>query len=299
MITQGSTVGVNFIKETVIGTTPATPQTISIPYVSCDLEMTKEVFTDPSRTADNQKRFLTHGAYTVGGPLKVALSHGQFDDLLAGALMGSWTANVCKIANTKSGFTIEEFDAQQSPAIGRVFTGCEIDSLSVSITPSDLVTADFGIKGRTMALTTALLDSTPTAIQAKTPFSHVGGFIKIDNAVVYTTAVSFTVNNNISQVQTLSSNAVYGTSVGQKQVQGQITALFEDVALYNKFINNSAASFEVQLTDGTNTLTFKMPNIKSTSANAAAKDAGARFITFDFEALYDTTLASIMSITRS
>lgn len=296
-ISQGSTVAIEYIKETTIGTTPATPQTSLIPYISFDMELDKDVFTDPSRNGDNQQRFMSPGSYRTSGSMSVAYSTGQFDEFIAAGLMGTWATNVAKIGNTKSGFTFGEWDA--TITTNRVFTGTEINTFGIEIVPNDVVKLNFGLLGRNMTIGTVQLDSTPTAIVAgKTPMTHVGGFVKIDGATAYTTGVKLDVNNNISQLNVLGQNAAYGTYLGMKTVSGSLTLVYEDNTFYNKFINNTSASLQFQLSDGTNSHTYMLPNIKLSKV-AAATNEGVRLLTCDFVGLYDATLASIMSITRT
>jgi hypothetical protein len=298
MISQGSTTSVEFIKETVIGQTPTTPQTSLIPYIDFKMELDKDVFTDPSRTSDNQARFLSGGAFRTSGSLDVAYSIGQFDDFVLAGIMGSaWATNVAKLGNTKTGFTFSEWDATNS--IARTFTGVEIGSVGLTIPPNDVAKISFNMLGRNMTLGATQLDSTPTAILAgKNPMTHVNGFMKIDNVTAYVTGIKLDINNNISQLNVLGSNAAYGTYLGMKTVSGSLTIVYEDNTFYNKFINNASAVLEFQIGDGTSTHTWKLPNVKLSKV-AGSTDAGVRLLTCDFVGLYDATLGSILSVTRS
>jgi hypothetical protein len=130
------------------------------------------------------------------------------------------------------------------------------------------------------------------------PSRAADGFVKIDGATAYTTGVKLDVNNNISQLNVLGQNAAYGTYLGMKTVSGSLTLVYEDNTFYNKFINNTSASLQFQLSDGTNSHTYMLPNIKLSKV-AAATNEGVRLLTCDFVGLYDATLASIMSITRT
>lgn len=296
-ISQGSTLAVEFIKETTIGTTPLTPQTILIPYINFSMEMDRDVFVDPSRNPDNQQRFMSNGAFRTSGNLETTYNISQFDDFILAGLMGSaWTTNVAKTGNTKTGFTFGEWDSVNS--INRVFTGTEINTIELNVSPTDVAKLSFGMLGRAMTLGTTQLDSTPTAIQNKSPMTHVAGFCKIDNAVAYVTSAKVMVNNSISQVNVLGQNSAYGTSLGQKSVTGTLTLVFEDTVMYNKYINGTAAALEIQLTDGTSSHTWKLPNIKLNKVTAAS-DAGVRILTCDFTGLYDATLGAIISVTRT
>ncbi len=297
-ISQGSTVAIEYIKETTIGTTPGpTPQTILVPYTSFGMEYERDMFVDPSRNADNQQRFMSAGAYRTSGSLGSVYQHGQQDDFLAGALMGTWATNVLKISNTKQGFTFGEWDSVMPN--NRVFTGCEMNTLALDVPFNNVVTMEFGMVGRAMTTQATQLDSTPTAIlTGKNPFTHVGGFVKLDAATAYTTSIKLNINNNIGQLNVLGQNSVYDSYLSQKSITGTITLVYSDNTFYTKFMNGTAAALEFQLSDGTNSHTWKLPNIKF-SKMSAATDAGVRMLQADFTALYDSTLGAILSITRT
>lgn len=297
-ISSGSKVQVAYIAEVTAGTTPATPQTIAIPYVKFSAELDRNTISDPSRNADNQKRFMSAGSYKTSGSLEVALSHSQFDPLLEAALMGTWTTNVLKIGNTQKYFTFEEFDNTLS--FGRVFTGVEVDSLKLSIKPDATVSAVFALMGRGHTIISTSIDVTPTAIIAgKNPMTGALGSLTIDGAAGLVTSVDLSVSNSIKMINTIGSTAVTASTNGAKSITGTLTVLLENATLYNKFIANTTAALAFTISDGTNTYTFSIPKCGITKANASADSPDERVLSLEFEALYDTTLASIMSITRT
>lgn len=297
-ISTGSLVALAYIKETVAGTTPATPTLIQVPYKSESLEFNRDMFDDPSRIPDNMQRFMSPGIGQVSGGTSHAISHAQYDDLLAGAFMGTWATKVLKIGNTRQTFTIEELDPTIS--VTRVFRGCEIGSFALSVKPSEVASIDFTWLGRTMATGTATVATTTTPVQsAKTPFTTVAGYVKLNGAVAYVTSIDLKVDNGLAPVKVLGQNTMYGAAAGQKKVSGSMTVVFEDTTMYSAFLNSTAVAVEVQLSDGTNTQTWKMGTVKLSNGDVAPGDAGARVAKFDFSGLYDTATATILQITMS
>lgn len=297
-ISSGSKVQVAYIAEVTAGTTPATPQTIAIPYVKFSAELDRNTISDPSRTADNQKRFMSAGSYKTAGSLEVALSHSQFDPLLEAALMGTWTTNVLKVSNIQKYFTFEEFDSTLS--FGRVFTGVEVDSLKLSIKPTDAVSAVFALMGRGHTVVSTSIDVTPTAIIAgKNPMTGAMGSLTIDGASALVTSIDLSVTNSIKMINTIGSPAATASTNGSKSITGTLTVLLENATLYNKFIANTNAALAFTISDGTNTYTFSIPKCAITKANASADSADERILSIDFEGLRDETLGAIMSITRT
>lgn len=296
----GSQVQVAYIPEVTPGTTPATPQTIAIPHVKFSAELDRNTISDPSRTADNQKRFMSAGSYKTSGSLEVALSHSQYDALLEAALMGTWATNVLKIGTTQKYFTFEEFDAKIP--LSRVFTGVEVDSLKLSVKPDSTVSATFGIMGRATSHSGVSIDPTPTAfIAGKEPFTgSKGGSLTIDGVTANVTSVDLSITNSVKMINTIGSTAPTASTAGQKTISGSLTVLLSDATLYNKFITNAPAALVFVLSDGTNSYTISLPKIYLTKANASADSADERVLSVDFEAVKDeVTLLNTMSITRT
>ena len=78
-----------------------------------------------------------------------------------------------------------------------------------------------------------------------------------------------------------------------------MTAYFEDTALIDKFINETASSMQFTLTDAAgNDYIFDLPNIKYNSGNPEVGGPGAITVTLDFIALYDASTGSQLKITR-
>ena len=241
---------------------------------------------------------MAAGSYKTSGSIEVALSHSQYDDFLAGALMGTWTTNVLKVANVQKAFTFEEFDNTLN--IGRVFTGVEVDSLKLSVKPDATVSAVFALQGRGHSTVTTSIDTTPTPVIAgKNPMTGALGSLTIDGVAGYVTSIDLSISNSIKMINTIGSTAVTASTNGQKSITGSMTVLLSDLTLYNKFIANTTAALVFVISDGTNQYTFSVPKCGITKANASADSADERVLSIDFEALYDTTLASIMSITRT
>ena len=297
-ISTGSKVQVAYIPEVTAGTTPATPQTSVIPYVKFSAELDRNTISDPSRTADNQKRFMSAGSYKTSGSLEVALSHSQYDAFLEASLMGTWTTNVLKVGNTQKYFTFEEFDA--SVPLSRVFTGVEVDSLKLSIKPDAVVSAVFALMGRATSNGTVSIDTTPTAVLAgKNPMTGALGSLTIDGVAGLVTSLDLSVTNSIKMINTIGSTAVTASTNGAKSITGSLTVLLADSTLYNKFIANTTAALVFVISAGTTTYTFSVPKCGITKANASADSPDERVLSLDFEALFDNTLGAIMSITRT
>jgi hypothetical protein len=290
-----------FIPETVFGTTPATPQTQLIEFVSFDADLTSEQLNSAAIRADRQIGFSRRGNLSAEGSLVVEMAPDNYDTFLEATLGGTWTTNVLKIGNTARSFAFEEgfMDIAQF----RVFNGVTFNSLSMEVTPDALVQATFGLMGSTAtAFTGTSIDSTPTAITKKDVFFHEGGTINEGGApVAFVTGITFELTNNLAGNRALGSSSYRSMTLGRAEVTGTVTALFESVTLYNKYRNSTTSSLSFVLSAGSpaETLTFTFPDVRYTSGTLQRADTGPVLVELGFTAVYDSASATSLQITRS
>lgn len=89
-LASGSNVGLTYIAESTHGTTPGTPAMKSLRVTGRNINLTRATLTSNERRNDRQIADLRHGFNQVGGSLGFELSLEAFDDLMEGALGGTW-----------------------------------------------------------------------------------------------------------------------------------------------------------------------------------------------------------------
>lgn len=296
----GSRKQIAFIAEATFGVTPATPQTQLIEYVDFSFGLDRPLITDPSIRPDRQISFVRSGNESVKGDMSVVMCASNYDTFLEALLQGTWTTNVLTIpaTSTQRSFAIEE--GFTDLAQYHVFNGCVVDSMTMDITTDNFVTAKFSFLGATeTAMSGTSIDTTPTAITSKPKFYHVGGTFKEGGSVVgYLSSISWTLKNGLNASNALGASGVRAITSSQVEVSGSVSALFEDVVMYNKFKNNTDSSLEFTLTDGTNTHTYLIPKVKYTKAQVKGNGDGPLTVDLDFNASYDTTTTTTLRITR-
>lgn len=294
----GSKVQLAYIAETTFGTTPTTPQTQLIEFSNFSGNLNAETLSDPSINPNRQRTYARRGNVQAEGQLEVVLCPDNYDAFLAAAMMSDWSTNVLKIGSTRTSFAIEQgfTDITQY----RTFNGMVVDTLNISVPTNGLVTARFGLKGtNTSAFSGTSIDSTPTAITSKDKFFHEGGTFKEGGTTVgYLSQIDFTLNNGYDASYALGSTGVRDMVYGNVGITGTVTGLFESVTLYNKFVNNTDSSIEFTLASGAETMTFLFPKVKYTSGNIPVQGDGPVVVEMQFEAIYDTTEATALKITR-
>ena len=297
---QGSRSSLSRITEVTFGTTPA-GDFINLPFSTHSLNLTKDRVAGNDIQADRMPRVDRHGNRQVAGDIVVDLRDGDYDDLLESAMLNAWSTNVLKVGVTPKFFSIEDYAADIDQA--RLFTGMTVSSMGVSLAPNQMVTTTFGMVGKDMTI--GAVQKTQTAASGAAPFDAYSGDIAIGNvasssAVAIVTGLDFTLTNSFAPTFVIGDDSAPSLEYGRADIEGTLTAYFEDASLINRFLNETESELEVSVNDptGSNAYTFLFPRIKINSADVGVDGPTSRIISMSFVALYDATEGTNLSITR-
>jgi len=297
---QGSRSSLSRITEVTFGTTPA-GDFINLPFSTHSLNLTKDRVAGNDIQADRMPRVDRHGNRQVAGDIVVDLRDGDYDDLLESAMLNTWSTNVLKVGTTPKFFSIEDYAADIDQA--RLFTGMAVSTMGVSLAPNQMVTTTFGMVGKDMTISGT--QKTQTAASGAAPFDSYSGDIAIGNvasssAVAIVTGLDFTLTNSFAPTFVIGDDSAPSLEYGRAEVEGTLTAYFEDASLINRFLNETESELEVSVNDptGLNAYTFLFPRIKINSADVGVDGPTSRIINMSFVALYDATEGTNLSITR-
>ena len=297
---QGSRSSLSFITEATFGTTPAGNFT-NLPFSTHSLNLTKDRVAGTDIQADRMARVDRHGNRQVGGDIVVDLRDGDFDSFLESAMLNTWATDVLKVGTTPKFFSIEDYAADIDQS--RVFTGMSVSTMGISLAPNQMVTTTFGMVGKDMTISAT--EKTQDAASGAAPFDAYSGDISIGNVggaspVAIVTALDFTLNNSYAPTFVIGDDSAPSLEYGRAEVEGTMTAYFEDAALIDRFINETETEIEVSVNDptGANAYTFTFPRVKINSADVGVDGPTSRMVSMSFVALYDTTEGTNLKITR-
>lgn len=301
MSSQGSRSGLAYVVETAYGTTPATPTLKYLPFKSHDLQLSKVAIEGNDIRPDRMPRHLRHGTKSVTGSIEADLRKEDFDALLESALLGSFTTNVLKASTTQKFLTIE--DSALDIGQYRAFKGMSVNSMTISMSPDNNVSARFDMLGRDMTQSsTSVAGSLPTDDSDNEPFDTFSGVVtEGGTTIAYVTSLEFTVANGLQNVPVIGSALSYEAEFGLSVVTGTMTVRYVDSTLINKFINETPSSLTVQVNDRTalNPYTFAFPTIKYTGASVPVANPQGRIVTLPFTSIYNETENTNIKITRT
>jgi hypothetical protein len=273
---------------------------VSLPFVTHSVDLTKTRVQSAEITPDRMPRVDRHGQRTVAGDIAVEMRPADYDFLLEAALFGAFATNVLNTGTTVKSFTLE--DGALDIAQFRVFTGCMVNTMQISIAPNQMTTATFGIIGKNMTQSSTPLDASLTAASANEPFDSFSGAISEGGSTIaYVNSIDFTLNNNLNPTFVLGSVATPQMEFGMSSLEGTMTVFYEDAALITKFLNETESSLSIVLDDRVAGLnyTLLMPRIKINGAAVPVAGPTSRLITIPFVALRDSSTGTQMRITRT
>lgn len=302
---QGSRAGLSYVVESTFGTTPGTPALVQLPYTTHSLNLSKERVTGTDIQPDRMLRVDRHGNRTAAGDIVADLRKGDYDPFLESAFFNTFSSNVLKVGTTPKFFSIE--DAATDISQFRLFTGMSVSSLAVSIRPNQMVTGTFSMVGKDMSISGTSVDPTKTASSGNAPFDAYSGALSIGDtggglsAAAIVTGIDFTINNALAPTFVVGSASTPQLEYGMATVEGTITAYFEDASLINRFLNETETALQVVVDDptGSSDYTWLFPRVKINGADVPVDNPTSRIITLPFVALYDTTEATNIKLTRS
>jgi len=297
---QGSRSSLSYVVEATFGTTPV-GNFLNLPFSTQSLNITKDRLTGTDIQADRMARVDRHGNRQVSGDIVVDLRDGEYDAFLESAMLNTWVTNVLKVGTTPKYMSIEDYAADIDQA--RLFTGCTVSTMGISLAPNQMVTTTFGMVGKNMTIGDT--QKTQTASSGAVPFDAYSGDIAIGNVASSTTSaivtgLDFTLTNSYAPTFVIGDDSAPSLEYGRAEVEGTITVYFEDAALITRFLDEVESELEVSVDDptGANAYTFLFPRIKINGADVGVDGPTSRMITLPFVALYDTTEGTNLKITR-
>jgi len=301
-IANGAQHALYYVAETSYGVVPSTPTWNRFPHTGTTLNLTKDGIESEKLRGDRQVEDFRHGNRSIGGDVSSELEYAAFDDLLEAALCGTWTTDVLEAGPTRRSFTIErEFADLDTPEYHR-YSGCEINTLAMSISPNAMVSTTFTIVGKDIEVaTTEVSGSTRNADIGNIPFdSFTGSILEGGSSIAVVTSLELNVENGLEALFSVGAPTTNRPSIGKSRVTGTLTTYFESKSLYEKFINETESSITATLEDPDgNQYTIELPRVKYNSGQPDVSGEGAVTIALEFVALFDDTEETNMRITRT
>lgn len=298
------------VKETVFGTTPATPALKEIRYTGESLNFNQTKVTSNEIRADrNVSDLITVGA-DASGDIQVELSIGAFDDLIEGAFASSFSAPVANISSIKNGVVLNSYTIQKhfqdlAAPVFQNFVGCRVGGMNLEFSNGSILTGSFSVMGlNASASTSQIASATIVAAPTQSVMNAVTDLVEIKEDGVTSTMViksmSMAINNNLRGQDAIGSLGHVGIALGRCEVTGNLSAYFQDLTQYNKFLNNTSFALSFKCIDDTGDYyLFTLPNCKFETATIVSGGTDQDImIEGTYRAIYDETALATVNCER-
>lgn len=294
-----------YIAESTYGTTPATPTFKNLRFTSEAFKPGIQYVSSNEIRADRNVPDLTQVGSDAGGSFGIELSYGSFDDLLEALLCGTWSTNILVNGVTDRSFTFEKFFEAGATDQYHRYTGAKVNTMSLEARAQQMVTGSFGVmaKGLTSAQT-IISGATYTAANTNPVINAAANFANLAMTGVTSPSIMgirLDMTNNMRQQPVVGSIQSKGIGTGRFVVTGEIEAYFDNAQMLDLYLNNTSTDLTFDL-GGASSLKYRffLPKIKFSDADITAggndQDVMAKL---PFQAIYDTTTAGSIKITRT
>ena len=291
------------VPEATYGTTPATPALVNTRHTACSLALSKDSFRSAEINATRNLQDYRHGNRQIGGDIGIEMSAGTYDLALEALLMGSWTANVLKIGQTRRSFTALRNFVDQTTAGQKgfhKFIGVEFNKLALKLVAGKVVDGSFSVIGQDVSYSdTAPEDCTyvdPTTSKVMDAFT---GSASIGGTAYGLTELNLTIENGLTPNFVLFSPLTELPSHQVCSVTGEIGVRFRNASLLETFLAGDQVALAFTIQDGAGkSYAFSLPKIMLNGGQPDVGGEGPVNLKIPFQAVYDTGDASTIKITR-
>lgn len=295
-----------YVPEAVFGTTPATPSFKTLRATGGGLRTNKATITSDEIRADRNVPDEAMVGQDVAGSYPFELSYGAHDDLLEAVMQGTWATNVLKNGITPKSFTFEEtLELGATDAFSR-YSGCMVNTLSLSVRAREKITGSIGVMGQKEVTATTIVTGATYAAPTSEPIlaasgSVAGLAVAGLNPVPKIRSVAFEINNNLRTRPVVGSQFSEEFGAGRVDVTGTIEAYFESLALYDLMLAHGGGALSLTIgKDANKKYTFLFPKVIFLNGERPiGSNSDDVMVSIPFRAVYDATEACSLKITRA
>lgn len=281
--------------ETVYNTAPT--DAILVPVQKSNIKSKQNMIEDKTIRGRRDPAQPGLGNTDVSGNLVVPLDvfgignflKGIFGDPTTTAGTGSLHNHEFKPSFFQPSLTFE----QGFTDIGQyfVYSGCKISKLGIDFGGDGELTASIDVMGAKEVIASSSIDITPTTYSL-IKFGNFQASIKEAGvSIANITKCSVNIDCGLDGDTYVIGGQGFRGSVneGIMNISGSITALFENRALLDKAINGTKSSIELNVVNGTNSLTIKLPEVMYERNSPSIDGAKGVLVELNYKAFWDTS----------
>lgn len=294
----GSASRISLQLESTWGVLPSTPAMIEINAATYGESLTTESDELVSNAINPNRGILDsrNGQLKISGSVPFELPV-QNAELIFFGLLGSYVQTDITVGGQpkkqkvfKRGPTLPSFLIEKGfTDINQYFRylGCRINNLQLTVEPNGLATGSFEVMGKQPANSTTSFDATPTQY-VHNVFAGIDGVILEGALGAQFTNFTFNITNGLYDSRVIGSRYSANIGAGKSEVTGELSIMFEDVVMYDKWLNEEQTDLKLTFTLGDNSVEFAFPKVKlNGEASPKIESQEGINITFKWRALVD------------
>lgn len=301
---EGSRFTLYYVKEAESGVTPANAQLKTLRLTTSDLGLNINGLESAELRDDAETSDYRLGARHVTGTVNSEMSFGTFDELIAAVLRSEWKPDgTVTGATLRQSFTMIDYNADLPDEPYTIYRGCEINSMTMTVSAEAITMLEFGIVGRTSEMS-ATLPPGATVLERTTtkPMDGFAGRLAHDDVeVANITEITVQIENGIEPRFVVGSKFSIKPGAKRRAVSGTMNTYFEDNSLRKKYLNENEVSIEFDLIDPDDAgkkYTVMIPRCKFTEAPHPVEGEGDIMLNISYRGLLDTKADGIKSSIR-
>jgi hypothetical protein len=306
-IASGSARRTAYVAEATLGVTPATPSLKNLRVTGGSLRTNKTTVVSDEIQLDRNVRDEPQTGQDVAGTYNFEFSYGTFDDMLEGALFGTWTTNVLKNGITPKSFTFEEtVDLGGGVSSFSRFTGTMVNTFNLALASRALTTGSIDLMAQKEVLASAIVTGATYATANTEPVQNGSTGVAALGLTGLTTqpkvrSLNLSIANNLRTRPLIGSLFTESFGYGRCEVTGSLEAYFETNELYQKVLDHGSAPLTFNVGETANKkYTVLLPKIIFTNGERRpSSNNDDVMVTIPFRAVYDLTELCSIKITRA
>ncbi len=294
---MGQAIGVysqlGFVRETVLGTTPTSPEIKTLPFNSCTVSAEQNMTSPQTLTGRRDPVEPILGNINVGGEIVVPLDVNAIGWILAMAFGNPTTTTVTsgvyqhvfKPGNTQQSVSLERKLSNGDYYVDR---GCKVSSLGFNFGGDGELVANVGILGCSEIVSDSALDDSPTAITLDRVNNFQAALKEGGSNIAIATEMGLNINFGLDENGYAIGGGGQRTRIneGLIEVSGSLTAFYDDDTLIAKAIAATETSLQVKLTKGTASLTIDIPELLFARKSPTVENATGVMQTLNYNGYY-------------
>jgi hypothetical protein len=299
-VKRGSTSGLYGIKEVTYGVTPATPTLVQFPFVNWNPTTAHTVLTSAQIRSHPYVDRVLAGRTTFTHALDVELQPAVHDALIETCFGGVITSKVLKHADVLKSMTMEE-RTDVSGGLFNQFSGVYWNRIDVSASASDTAPVSMKFAGMSLAGTldaTSTIATAVTAAAAPDPYIFADASLGVSGSPVAVVSGNFTIDRTVDPLMLWGSRLPREYVPGAVTASGSITVPYDDgipAGVFTGFADTPLA-FKFTSSDATTFRRFTFPRTRYVSLGRQINTRAGLMQVINWQAMYDTTTATVCSM---